>query len=257
VTSEAEPETDLETYYAGAYWGPRKESPEECARRLELLLAALPHVDLSFTNWFIQAKSLEESLKRPLELTHAALTQWIKRGTMRSDGGKAMEDLGYSLGAWNGERNAYDASSVLIGCGRYHERGANRCLFHLPRRGPNAERVLTAPVLSGLVRSMALAWEPDRAVAMSHAHRDMVDKAGKTDVLLGWVTYLSRRRGTVPPLPAPVRIEPVEDKGTLIVLTSERFTASNPEHVELARRVRELLVKAGLMQPVTRYPSAL
>jgi len=36
-----------------------------------------------------------------------------------------------------------------------------------------------------------------------------------------------------------VRIEPVEDRGTLRILTSERFTAANPEHVTLARRVRE------------------
>jgi hypothetical protein len=67
---------------------------------------------------------------------------------------------------------------------------------------------------------------------------------------VGWVTYLSRRRGTVPPLPAPVRIEPVEDKGTLLVLIPERLTARNPEHVEQGRRVGELLSRVGLMQPV-------
>ena len=64
----------------------------------------------------------------------------------------------------------------------------------------------------------------------------------------GWVTYLSRRLGRVPPLPAPVRIEPVEDKGSLVILTPERFTASNPEHVALADRVCELLERAGLLQ---------
>jgi hypothetical protein len=98
---------------------------------------------------------------------------------------------------------------------------------------------------------MALAWEPDWAVAMSRAYRDMENKDGRADVWLGWVTYLARQRGVVPPLPAPVRIEPVEDKGTLIVLTPERFTVANPEHVAQARRVRELLAKAGLMRPVT------
>ncbi|TNV65398.1 Imm52 family immunity protein [Corallococcus exiguus] len=45
-----------------------------------------------------------------------------------------------------------------------------------------------------------------------------------------------------------MRIEPVEDKGTLIILTPERFTVANPEHVALARRVRELLARAGLMR---------
>jgi hypothetical protein len=50
---------------------------------------------------------------------------------------------------------------------------------------------------------------------------------------------LARLRGEVPPLPALVRIEPVEDRGTLLILTPECFTAANPEHVTLARRVRE------------------
>jgi hypothetical protein len=45
-----------------------------------------------------------------------------------------------------------------------------------------------------------------------------------------------------------VRIEPVGELGTLVILTPERFTVSNPEHVELAERVRELLHRAGLLQ---------
>jgi hypothetical protein len=48
-----------------------------------------------------------------------------------------------------------------------------------------------------------------------------------------------------------VRIEPVEDRGTLIILTPERFTVANPEYVALARRVRELLARAGLMRPAS------
>ena len=57
-------------------------------------------------------------------------------------------------------------------------------------------------------------------------------------------------RSTVPPLPVPVRIEPVEDKGALVILTPERFTVSNLEHVALAARVRELLDRAGLLRPL-------
>lgn len=89
---------------------------------------------------------------------------------------------------------------------------------------------------------------------MSHAHREIADPTGRANVQIGWVTYLAHRLGVVPPLPAPVRIEPVEDKGTLIVLTPERFTASNPEHVALAERVRELLDRAGLLKPLQAQP---
>ena len=86
---------------------------------------------------------------------------------------------------------------------------------------------------------------------LTEAYRAMDNRQVQEDIWLGWVTYLARHRGTVPPLPAPVRIEPVLDKGTLIVLTHERFTVANPEHVALARRVRELLARAGLMQPTS------
>jgi hypothetical protein len=65
---------------------------------------------------------------------------------------------------------------------------------------------------------------------------------------VGWLMYCANRQGRVPPLPAPVRIERVQDKGTLITLTDERFTASNPEHVARAVRVHELLDRAGLLQ---------
>nr|AHE14561.1 hypothetical protein asmbl_5 [uncultured bacterium] len=47
-------------------------------------------------------------------------------------------------------------------------------------------------------------------------------------------------------------IEPVEDLGTLVVLTPERLTASNPAHVELGRQVFDRLNRAGLMHPVVQ-----
>jgi hypothetical protein len=247
------PETlqKMETYYAGAYWGPRKESPEECARHAEAMLASLSKVDPSFSRWFKPARSLKESLKRPLEPTQAALQQWIQGGAMRSDGGMVMEELGYSVSAWNGERDEYDDSDFQVSCGGYSKWVNNACAFKLPSRGPNAGRVLTTPVLASVVRSMSIAWEPDWAVAMSHAHRDIVKPLqAERSPYVAWVTYLARHRGPVPPLPAPVRIESVENKGTLIVLTPERFTAANPAHIELAQRVRELLDRAGLLQPV-------
>nr|WP_306799694.1 immunity 52 family protein [Corallococcus sp. AS-1-6] len=177
------------------------------------------------------------------------LTEQFRLGVNREKGGPAIERLGYGFWFGNGGRD-YDRASLRIYSGGYSEAGSNSCVLTLPTlgRSPNAERLMTTPVLMEVVRSMALAWEPEWAVAMSHAHRDMEDPASQEDISLGWVTYLSRDRGTVPPLPAPVRIEPVEDKGTLIILTPDRFTATNPEHIELARRVRELLARAGLMR---------
>jgi hypothetical protein len=97
---------------------------------------------------------------------------------------------------------------------------------------------------------MVLAWELDSAIATSTMHRDKVTNTARAGTFVGWIMYFPRSRGTVPPLPAPVRIEPVEDKGTLIILTPERLTPTNPEHVTLARRVHELLHRAGILGPL-------
>ena len=64
---------------------------------------------------------------------------------------------------------------------------------------------------------------------------------------MGWLMYFSRRRGEIPALPPLVRVEPVDDKGTLIILTPERFTVDDPAHVALADAVRTLLERAGLL----------
>ncbi|HZI15409.1 MAG TPA: immunity 52 family protein [Myxococcus sp.] len=253
MTAEAQTGTPQETYYAGAYWGPRKEPPEECARRTAVLLPLLASCEPFLAEWYKPARSPKEARKHPLMPPDVSvLTELFRSGVNREKGGPAFEELGFSVWFGNGGGDN-DRASLRIKCGDYSGANPNACVLSLPTpgHGPGADRVITAPVLAGVVRSMARAWEPDWAVAMSHAHRDMDDESGLANMWVGWVTYLARHLGTVPPLPAPVRIELVEDQGTLIILTPERFTAANPEHVALARRVRELLSRAGLLRPMT------
>ncbi|HEX8433673.1 immunity 52 family protein [Archangium sp.] len=239
----------IETYYAGAYWGARKESPEECGQRAEAMFTALRTVAPDFAHWLKQGRSRREALQRPIETDRATLAKMFRRGKDR-----VFEELGFRISGWNGASDD-EASSFLISAGIHsEERIVNACVFDLPsqgldgKEGPNAQRVLTANVLSGLVRAMAVGWEPEWAIATSRAHRELIPRPRPTR-LWGWVTYYSDQVGRVPPLPAPVRMERVEDKGTLLVLTPERFTASNPEHVALAHRVGELLDRAGLLGP--------
>lgn len=232
----------LDSYHAGAYWGPRKETPEECARRAELFLTSMAKVDPSFSRWFQQGRTRKEALKRPIEPNRAALEKLIHRGRDRQ-----FAELGYSVWAWNGVCADYEDSGFHIDCGAYSEAVNNVCVCTLPTRGPDTERVLSVPVLTELVRSMVLAWEPDAAIATSAMHREKVSPKANMRNSVGWLMYFPRSRGTVPPLPAPVRIEPVEDKGMLVVLTPDRLMPDNPEHIELAQRVQELLRRAGIL----------
>ncbi|RKH62907.1 hypothetical protein D7X96_28950 [Corallococcus interemptor] len=249
MTATDEPWKYLETYYAGAYWGVRREVPEDCARRTARLLELLAPCDPFLAHWYKPTRPIKDERKFPLLPSDMpTLTEMFRRGVNREKGKPVIEELGFSITFANGG-GAYDRSALSILCGCYSEVVPNCCTLSLPTlgRSPNAERVISAPVLTHAVRSMALAMDPDWAVAMSQAYRELDDPDNKTNAWVGWVTYFSKQRGTVPPLPAPVRIEPVEDKGTLIVLTPERFTVSNPDHVALARRVRELLTRAGLI----------
>ena len=244
-----------ESYYAGAYWGPRKESPEECAQRAADFLNFLAPHDPLLAHWYKPARAVKDARKHPLMPPDVpTLTEMFRRGINRERGGPNIEQLGYTFWFGNGG-GKFDSAGLQILCGCYSEAVSNTCVLTLPSTGPDAERVLTTPVLAGAVRSMALAWDPDWAVATSDSHRRLMRESSKSGAFVGWVTYLSRRRGTVPPLPAPVRIEPVEEMGTLTILTPERLTARNPEHVEQGRRVGELLARAGLMQSATLGPS--
>jgi hypothetical protein len=251
VTATAETENRPESYYAGAYWGPRKESAEDCARRTAVLLNLLASCDPFLTNWYKPARSLKDSRKHPLMPPDVpTLTELFRRGVNRERGGPAIDPLGFSLWFGNGGSGA-DSVDLRITCGDYSGANPNCCVMPLPKKGPNAERLVTAPVLVDVIRSMALAWDPDWAVAVSDDYRRLMSATSDAGTFTGWVTYLSLRRGTVPPLPAPVRIERVAEQGTLIILTPERLTARNTGHVEQGHRVGELLARAGLLQPVT------
>jgi hypothetical protein len=251
MTGSPEPQPYPETYDACAYWGPRKESAEECAQRAAAFLNVLASCDPLLANWNRIPKPRGRGRKTPLMPPDLpTLTEAFGRGVNREPGGPVIEDLGLSVSAYN-DGSGDDFATLRMRCGSYARGISNACVLSLPSKGPSADRLITSSMLTKVMRGLVAAWEPDWALAGSLAYRMRYREPDASPFSLNWLTYLSRRLGRVPPLPTPVRIEPVEDQGTLIILTPERFTMSNPEHVALARRVRELLARAGLIQPAS------
>jgi hypothetical protein len=236
-----------ETYYAGSYWHARSESAEACARRAEHFFHLLGRCDPAWTRWYETADSFEEARKLQFT-TDAANFKKLFGGKENRIGD------GFTFWLWTGD-TLQETSSVRGTCGSADPWLRTNCVLKPYDEGLIAERVLTASVMTEVLRAMALAWEPEWGVATSESHRDSIMESTKPGTFVGWVMYFSRLRGTVPLLPPPVRIEPVEDKGTLVILTPERFTASNPEHVALAARVHESLNRAGLLRPLQPWPT--
>jgi hypothetical protein len=236
-----------ERYYVGAYWGPREETALECARRAERFFHMLARCDPTFAQWYRAGRGASRELPGiPVRPEVQEWEQLFLRGRNRTDAtGKVIERLGFTEFVWNAKK---ERTRIEFHCGEYSPWGqGNICLLDPPSTGPVRERLLRAPVLTEVLTSMATAWDPDFAMATSGEMVDLVERRER-EVRVGWLTYLSRRLGTLPPLPAPVRIHPVGELGWLLILSPEPMTASNPEHVAFTARVRELLDRAGLIE---------
>lgn len=237
-----------ETYYAGAYWLARSETAQACARRAEHFFRLLAHCDPTWTHWYRPADSFEEARQCPFATDAANFQQFFAQK-------ENQVGDSFSFHVWTGE-TLEEMSGVDGRCGSADLRVPSLCVLKPYGEGLVPERVRTVSVMTAVLRAMVLAWEPEWAVATSEAHRQMTVKGFPyAGTFVGWVMYFSRLRGPVPPLPAPVRVEPVEEQGTLVILTPERFTVSNPEHVELAARIHELLERAGLLGPLQPWPA--
>ncbi|WP_309894790.1 immunity 52 family protein [Archangium sp.] len=231
-----------EIFYAGVYWPARQESAEECARRAETFFRLLSSADPSYAQWFEQANSLKKALQLRFEPTYETFVRFFKSKKYNEG------SFGFSFSAWTGHKEDGRGSVVMLSCGSAVAPPPNFGLVDLPSDGPEERRVLTVPVLTEVMRALVLAWEPDWGGVISHAYQDMRNEpAGHPRT--GWLMYFSRQRqrGEFPSLPQPMRVEPVEDKGSLVILTPERFTVDNPAHVALADEVRAVLDRAGLL----------
>jgi hypothetical protein len=233
----------MEFFQAGAHWGCRQENAEACARRVVVFLQRLGRCDPEYAQWYEYGYSRRHSLQHPVEPTVEAFRRYFSRRKFR------LGNDGFLFDAWTGQEQRGRGGLLNFTCGAGVPLYPNGCQLYLPRAEETVKRVLTVPVLTEVVRAMVVAWAPDGCAVISE--EDVAAKKAVTDYkpCMGWLTYFSHQRGRVPPLPESVRVEPMEDKGSLIILTPELFSWENPEHAALANEVRERLEQAGLLPP--------
>ncbi|MFP2899457.1 immunity 52 family protein [Corallococcus sp. 4LFB] len=234
----------VETHYAGCYWLVRPEPVESCARRLESFLGMMAPLEPTWNRWHQSAATFEKARKRQVQPDATTLAKLL---------GQKSNRIGDSSRFWLWAGESPDETSGINGsCGGSSTFVSSRCILNSLGQSEVAKRVVTAPVMTSVVRAMALAWEPESGIATSHAHLEQmkVDQFSSPGTYVGWVMYFADFRGPVPPLPAPVQVEHLPDRGTLITLTPEKFTVSNPAHVALAADVQARLQDAGLLRPL-------
>ncbi|NOK14595.1 Imm52 family immunity protein, partial [Corallococcus exercitus] len=183
----------LETHFAGCYWLARPEPVEACARRLESFLGMMAPFEPTWNRWHQSAATFEKARKRQVQPDAATLAKLLGQKSNRFG-----DDSSFWL--WAGE-SPDETSGINGSCGSATTHVSSHCILNSLGQSEVANRVVTAPVMTGVVRAMALAWEPEFALAASNQHRELV-AVPMIENYIGWVTYLADFRGPVPPLPA-------------------------------------------------------
>jgi len=181
----------------------------------------------------------------PLDLGRGHLQELFMHGVNRSESGKVIKELGYSLTLNHGTKT-YDWVQANIRCGGYSSLPniVNGAFISLPEAAMIT--VANAPTMKEVLRTTVFAWEPDwGAVVPLPLDSNAVDPTVPT---IGWMTYLSKRRGLVPELLPDFEVLALEDYGTIIVTCSERYDRINDIHRERADKLQSLLGAAGLLE---------
>jgi hypothetical protein len=166
---------------AAAYWGPRKESSEDCARRAVLFFGLLAKSSPLFVDWFERAWS-KMLATTPIEISEADIVKRFEKSNL-SHKNKMNEErrpgLGFSLGAWNGRVDEREAGGIMIGCGRFSKYLNNAVVLDLPTSFTESPDIAikNSHILQALVES----WEPDWAavydVNNKKGHEPFLDRA--------------------------------------------------------------------------------
>jgi hypothetical protein len=223
-----------ETYYAGAYWGVRREDIESCTRRLDEFLDALAGVHPLLGQWFEQGMTPVEAKERPILRTPQALRALLLDGRNRENTDRAViEDLGFSAGMWNGQEA--DAG-LRVHCGCYSGWVGNVVVVDFPDAEGPALDLFQPSVALGIMTALVACWQPEWATLAGRELR-RAQQAPPHGPVVGWMTYLaSPREVDAGRLPDGVVAEELAG-GTLIRIGSDVTQVSAP----LIATVREVL----------------
>lgn len=233
----------MSQYRIAGYWTARKESLDACANRLQRFLNALSTCDRVFTNWYEKGMSRRNAKQVAIDFSDTdCLVHLFEKGRHRRDDDKEIiEDLGFCVGLWNGEKS-HRMAGLRITCGQYATvpgLGGNCILLNLPEKLGDLEH---CDRMESVLTSVAKCWEPDWAGVFS---LDAMDSRGFNTLtpFVDWMLYLSHKMWRTPQLPEPIIVHRVDDLGVTIVVQGPPPHHEDAAHIQ---RVREAELAIGL-----------
>jgi hypothetical protein len=229
---------------AEAFWGPRKESPEQIATRVVRTFLAFRDLHPALAKWYHSTMSIRKSLSLPLDPTNFdEVVALVRKGRQREEipPYRPMKGLGCHFAGWNGQSETGEDLRFAGACGG-HRRGIPNSFYM--SWGPASvflqQRVLTESVLDLMVNT----WEPDYCQVAGLYCPPLPPYHGVLQEMLvpevGWMLYLADRHLLRDDVPSAHEVRPLGN-GTLVIVSDDPIDTSVPEHWMLANRVREEL----------------
>lgn len=217
-----------ETFYVGAYWGPRGESVDACAGRLSSQLLALGDVDPALKTWFKTGRSRRAASTCKVDPTPESVRDLLIERRQRQDdpARTVMTDLGYSASLWNGQQAPVGLSVRCGSAAMIPGMVSNSLSIQLPAAEGAASVLYRRKIALEIVRSVVVAWEPVWCTWTSHRLR-AAQQAQPDEIVAGWATYLARADG-VPTDDLPHGFT-AEQVGTGVLLIADGDADSAPE----------------------------
>jgi hypothetical protein len=222
--------------YIGAYWGPRAQSVDECAELVAEVIGKMADVDPLLSNWRSGANSKSAAVNQAIVTRDRMdIVERLLGGRNRTDTDhEVIEDLGYSVGWWNGSDDKKTAIDLRIHIGAKSTSVLNSVVLRLPAPAA-APNLYTRGNADKLVRTIIATFDPEHAVWTNHSLTKRQSEPDRpTDdggfILgelvghpAGWATYLAdceTNHLKAERLPSSARIERVA-RGTLVTLAGD------------------------------------
>ena len=226
------------SYCVAVYWPARKESPGQIAARAEQYFRGLRRIDPVFTGWRLVSEKRKEANLR-VATSRDKLEPFVAAGMHRDYYGAAIPECGFDL--WLSIlRSDGGSSMVSIHAGAYSPWLGNNCILYLPPSGRKSSDLLTVNILGNILREAVISWDADWGRVSNWQIHDVLEKP-KRKFDVGWLTYITNRKGPLPKISGPARVEALDDRGHVVIATDERFAADNAIHRRTIRRLNKIL----------------
>lgn len=223
-------------YSVTAYWGPRAQDPKALVDPLLRTLDRLSRIHPVFGPWYLLGRR-EGVPVAPL--SEERVCEIIADGVGRSDIGTPEPITGYQITAATSLLRVPNHIQLRIHAGnraiaRYFINTA--ILSTQPLQEENSA-FITCSVMKGILLVFVDQWRPTWCGVRSSDLFALNPQGAQPKFDLAWMTYVSPRFAPMVTPPASAIVERLRGGGLLMIATEERFSASNPMHLSVARDI--------------------